>query len=212
MLWRIPTGRLEAIPGEPEAVILLLDISGSMADDDYPPSRLEAMKEAAVKFIERKHTDSPDDQVGIITFGSSAEICCSLVPVRTGYHKLLNAVKAIEIKGTTEMVAGLKEAGRAIAPGWFRKVSVSRRIILLSDGGHSGIGNPVKVAASLKAEGIIVECVGIGDRELLDEDTLRKIASIHNKRGVLYRWIGDRENLERHFIEMSNKLVIKEGG
>ncbi|HAH31886.1 MAG TPA: hypothetical protein DCL44_06185 [Elusimicrobia bacterium] len=210
MNWRLPTGRPEAIPGEPEAVILLLDISGSMSEDDYPPNRIEAMKEAALEFIKRKHEDSPDDQVGIITFGSSANIRCALIPVSIGYEKLRDAVQAIEIDGATEMVAGLKEAGRAMSPGWLREIPQSRRIIVLSDGGNTGNGNPVKVAAALKAEGVVIECVGIGDRAALDEDTLRKMASIYNRK-VLYRWIGDRENLERHFREMSNKLVIREG-
>lgn len=208
MGWRLPTGRPEAIPGEPEAVVLLLDVSGSMGARDYPPSRLEAMKEAALKFISAKMETSAEDMVGIITFGSDAEICAPLVMVRNGYHELVAATRSIETNGATEMVSGLKEAGRALARGWLRPTPANRRIIVLSDGGHTGRGNPVKVAAALKDDGIVVECVGIGAREALDEDTLRSMASVHDGK-LLYRWIGDQEELKRHFIEMSSKLLMR---
>ena len=208
MGWRLPTGSPEAIPGGPEAVVLLLDVSGSMASSDYPPNRLEAMKEAAVKFIDAKRQISPEDMVGVITFGSYEEICSPLVVVREGYHELVSATRAIETNGSTEIVDGLKEAGRALSTGWLPSSTANRRIIVLSDGGFYGQGNPVKVAASLKNEGIVVECVGIGEREALDEDTLREMASVYDGK-VLYRWIGDKENLERHFIEMSSGLAIR---
>ena len=61
--------------------ILLLDVSGSMADTDYPPSRLEGAKVSALRFAEKRAAVEPDSRVGVVSFSDSATVVCSPVPV-----------------------------------------------------------------------------------------------------------------------------------
>ena len=51
-----------------ERVFQIIDISGSMDEKDYYPSRLEGAKKAGERFIDVKLGKFPDDEAGIISF------------------------------------------------------------------------------------------------------------------------------------------------
>src|SRR5512139_3684813 len=60
---RVPAGRA--------TVMLALDVSRSMIQDDIPPSRLGAAKEAALSFI---HRQKADNQIGVVAFAGIAQL------------------------------------------------------------------------------------------------------------------------------------------
>ena len=191
-----------------ERVMFVLDSSGSMSSKDYKPSRILALKEAVKQFIQHRIAIDNKDEVGIVTFGSIAHVIflpCALEYCR---DQVLEKVGAIKTGFSTNIVDGLAKANEILLKASLLS-HATERIVLLSDGGHNDGGDPVRVADELKNRGIIIECIGIGakgDRGL-HEDMLKEIASTLNGK-LLYRWIGDSGELQKHFIEISSKLVV----
>ena len=57
-----------SLPRIEGTVILAFDVSGSMAADDFQPSRMEVAKAAARDFIEQQ---PPNVQIGVVSFSES---------------------------------------------------------------------------------------------------------------------------------------------
>jgi len=58
--------------------VLVIDISGSMGNEDYPPSRLEGAKTASKGFLDKRRNAQPDAQVGLVTFEIAPAWCARL--------------------------------------------------------------------------------------------------------------------------------------
>ena len=53
-----------------ERVVLLIDVSRSMSQTDYPPRRLDAAKQAALGFVDKKLGIDDADEVAVVTFAA----------------------------------------------------------------------------------------------------------------------------------------------
>ena len=60
-------------------VVLVIDVSGSMQANDYPPSRLESAKNSAEILL---NSLQPKDNVGIVTFETGATTAAYLSPYK----------------------------------------------------------------------------------------------------------------------------------
>jgi Ca-activated chloride channel family protein len=201
-------------------VVLVIDDSGSMAATDYPPTRLEAAKNAAEILI---NSLKPKDNVGIVIFESGATTASYLTPFK---DKATEKLRAIEQKeGRTAIGDGLSLA-IDMATSIPNKKKV---IILLSDGvNNAGVVSPGEAIQFAKANKIQVYTVGMGSEKPvvlgydffgnpqyaeLDEQTLKRIASEtggkyyksvdKNTLNEIYRNIG--ENIEREWENTSIK-------
>jgi len=56
-----------------ERQILIGDVSGSMGEEDWKPSRLKAAIEASQAFLDVKYRLHPEDEVGIVGFSEQAK-------------------------------------------------------------------------------------------------------------------------------------------
>jgi Ca-activated chloride channel family protein len=169
------------LPAEGIAIMLALDVSGSMAEKDavwtesLPPlSRLDAAKRSFALFI--RGGDAPDgtvfepresDQVGLVVFAALPDIAC---PLTLNHSVLLRVAEGLEPRSGID--AGTN-VGDAIAEGLIRleKGAGDRRkvLIVLSDGEHNifkeGPSDPLKPkqAAQLAANlGIRVYTIDAG--------------------------------------------------
>jgi hypothetical protein len=106
--------------------MILIDLSSSMNDGDWPPSRKAAAAKANVELIRVKAQHYPDDVVGIIGFGTDAELLHAPVCLRTGSDDLCHALRRLPDMGTTNFKAPLelaeaclfgKLASKAVSPG-----------------------------------------------------------------------------------------------
>jgi Ca-activated chloride channel homolog len=62
----------QIITGQGIDIILCMDVSGSMLAQDFLPNRLEAMKQVAVDFVDKR----PTDRIGLVVFaGESFTVC-----------------------------------------------------------------------------------------------------------------------------------------
>jgi Mg-chelatase subunit ChlD len=158
------------------AHVLLLDVSGSMAENDYPPSRLHGGIEACKRFIARLHKSEPEALVGVVTFSESARVACRMVCLKEGRSRLERNLDRLRPESSTVLRPGL-EAARALfveagAPDLWR------RILILTDG-NTCVEGLETMANQCKREGIQLDIIGIGGSPLdVDEALLNRLASV----------------------------------
>lgn len=136
-------------------IMLCLDVSGSMLAEDFKPNRLEASKNIAIEFIEKRM----NDRVGLVIFSGESFTQCPL----TTDHAVLKNLFA-DIKN------GMIEDGTAIGNGLATAVTrlkesdaKSKVIILLTDGFNtSGTVPPLTAAEIAEAFNIRVYTIGVG--------------------------------------------------
>jgi len=192
-------------------IMLVLDISESMDLQDFKPNRLEAAKETAVEFINGRF----GDRIGMVVFSGEAY---SLTPLTTDYSLLTDLIEEvnfdmIQAKGTA--------IGSALAAGTNRmreSESVSKVIVLLSDGdNNAGNVDPIFAAQLAAAMDIKIYTIAVGKdgmvpygtdffgrpqmiESYLDESTLRDIAAIGG--GEFFR-AGDDDALDQIFEQIN---------
>ncbi len=171
-------------------MLLAIDLSGSMAYDDFQignqqVSRLQATKKVAGEFIERR----VGDRIGLLLFGSRPYLQAPLTFDRSTVQTLLNEA-AIGLAGKETAI------GDAIGLGVKRlreRPEAMRVLILLTDGANTaGSIEPDKAAAYAAKEHITIHTIGMGAESMrvsslfgqrtvnpsrdLDEKTLKRIA------------------------------------
>jgi Ca-activated chloride channel family protein len=205
-------------------MLLVLDISSSMLADDFPPNRLEAVKETASDFILGRN----QDRIGILVFAGETFIQCPLTIDKAVLNSLIKdiTIASKENDGTA--------IGMAIANGTNRlrdSEVESRVMILLSDGSNNKGEIDPKTAAELAAEyNIKIYTIGAGTnqsytripgrgliRNEIDEETLKLIAEITG--GKFFRATNIRalesiyaeiDQLERSEIQVKEFTQYKE--
>ena len=160
--------------GSPE--VLVLDVSGSMLDDDYKPTRLDGAKAASCAFLRKLQDLSPESLAGVVSFGDRGKIVCKPLRVGEGLAHLEAKIRGLTYDGATNMASGLKVAGELIrrCPG-----SGGGRIVMLTDGFANEGGDPEPVAEKLKRQGIQLDIIGIGGSPSdVNEKQLKRMASV----------------------------------
>jgi Ca-activated chloride channel family protein len=141
--------------GEGIDIILCIDVSGSMTAQDLTPNRLEAAKNVAIDFVNRRVTD----RIGIVIFSGESFTQC---PLTTDHAVLISAIQNIH--------NGLLEDGTAIGSGLGTSVdrlrtstSKSKIVVLLTDGeNNGGLIDPKTAKEIAKRFGIKVYTIGVG--------------------------------------------------
>lgn len=191
----------EPFASGPEHCILVFDRSGSMADDDYPPSRLQAAFDAGLEFVDAKLSAGLTDLISIVMFDTYANAECQKKPPDEAARVLRYLKRMCQVGGGTDINSGFTEAEQQLrrSPRDFRK-----RIILLTDG-HGG--DFMQTGHRLLKAGVMIDIIGVaGKPSDVAEEDLRKVASVIN--GVnRYRFIGNRAELLQHFKNIATDLV-----
>jgi Ca-activated chloride channel family protein len=147
-----------SVTTEGVAIMVVLDISGSMIAEDFKPdNRIDVARSVLADFIRKR----PGDRLGLITFSAMPFLRC---PLTSDHKTLLDIVQSVgavnrsDIDGTA--------IGDALVAAGKRLLSApekSRVIILLTDGENNrGQFDPMQAAQLLAAHRIRVDAVGIG--------------------------------------------------
>jgi len=191
-------------------IVVTLDVSGSMAAEDFSPrNRLYVAKEVVREFIEGRH----HDRIGMVVFSAESFTKC---PLTLDYGVLLRQLEDARLGTIRDGTA----IGTALATSVNRlKVTKakSKVIILITDGvNNTGEIDPQTAAEIARALEIKVYAVGVGRRGIapfpvddgfggkryvqmqveIDEEGLGKIAS--TTRGRYFR-AEDRSSLKEIF-------------
>ena len=172
-------------------IMLAVDVSTSMLAQDFKPNRVEALKEIAQRFIEKR----PNDNMGLTMFGGEAYTQC---PLTTDHTVLMNLYNSVDCNMA---MRGVIDDGTAIGDGIMNAIlrlkesqAKSKVIILLTDGvNNSGNISPQTAAEIAKKYGIRIYTIGIGRNGMapyplptggtamlpveIDEQTMTKIST-----------------------------------
>lgn len=169
------------LPAEGIALMMALDVSGSMGTDDVmwapgspPVSRLEAARRALKLFLAGGEAPDgttfdprPGDSVGLVAFAAVPETVC---PTTLNHSVLFKVANALQPKSGVDAGTNI---GDALAEGVMRLDAVenpkkARVLILLSDGEHNVFKEDVRDA---KRPGI--------DRTLKPREAAQLAANLH---------------------------------
>ncbi len=189
------------VPSDRSAMMLSIDVSGSMLSQDVLPTRLDAAKAAAKAFVGGLPSRV---QIGLVSFAGYAVL--HLAPT-TDHQGVLEAIDALHVRHRTAIGDGLMEAVAAL-PGRVRPLPDGSLapappgprppavVVLLSDGQNNAGMDPLVAAEIARREDVRVYTVGVGqpitsDRTVfligggVDEETLTAIAA--HTGGTYYR-------------------------
>jgi uncharacterized protein YegL len=146
-------------------VMLVIDRSGSMQG-----TPLQDAKDAAKAFVDGLNLSPGADQVGLVSYSSSAILNHRLS--RTA-GTVRAAIDALVASGQTNITDGIDKAQEELES--VRHVPENRPImILMTDGQHNVGPGPGPAADAAKAKGTRIITIGLGD---VDEAQLKSLAS-----------------------------------
>ena len=220
---------------QPETLLTLVDLSGSMYTEDIKPNRMEAAIKANEEIVRVKKQCHPNDKIGIISFQEAAKL--SLPPTcPSNIGDLSEKINDVGLAGGTDFTEPLKLAynyflGKPVTTtgknpimnmlsSIFFEPSVEtdtaiknessntvKRIILLTDGEHLGRISPIGIASQLKGIGVTIDCIGIGGSPAdVDEKLLKQIASRNPDGSIRYCFIGDQQTLLKKYQTLAHHI------
>jgi Ca-activated chloride channel homolog len=157
------------VPQNRAVVMLVVDISESMAATDVAPSRIEAAKEAGKHFAD---VLTPGINLGLVSFAANAEL---LVAPTTDRGEVKRAIDTLEPAPRTATGEGIFTALQAIATVTSVLGGGSgpppARIVLESDGKETVPADPdlprgaFTAARAAKAQGVAISTISFGTPE-----------------------------------------------
>jgi len=228
-----------SVPKIEGTVILTFDVSGSMAAEDFQPTRMEAAKAAARQFVENQPGGVA---IGVVVFSDGGisvqppthvrdETLATidrLVPRRgtsigNGILVALNTIALdagdqpiLKTGGPSAETVSPESVEPVEAPqGWYP----SAAIVLLTDGENNQEPDPV-MAADLAADlGVRIYTVGIGSPEgsIIEVEGFSVHTSLNEPMlqyiasitNAGYYNAGDEEQLQRIYADLEPKLSVK---
>jgi len=167
--------QIVSVPTGQATILLALDVSGSMRQNDIPPSRLEAAQAAALSFIQSQRSST---QIGVVAFAGYAEL---IQQPTSDQEALQGAVESLTTGRATAIGSGILKAIDAIAEidkNVAPSVADSAResqippvpkgayapdiIVLLTDGVATTGMPPLEAAQQAADRGLRVYTIGFG--------------------------------------------------
>lgn len=166
----------EQTEGEGIDIVMCFDISGSMTEKDFLPSRLEASKEVAQAFVNER----TGDRIGVVIFSRQSFTLC---PITTDKTTVLSQIANIRS-------GYLEEEGTSIGSGLATSVdrlkdqkTKTKIIILLTDGVDFGGLIPPDIAKEMaKLYHIKVYTIGVGSEKEIDEQVQGPFGTMTNRK------------------------------
>ncbi|MEZ5535544.1 MAG: VWA domain-containing protein [Thiolinea sp.] len=214
-------GEVTALPVSGRDLMLAVDLSGSMQEQDFQVNRrvvdrLYATKVVAGEFLEQRE----GDRIGLVLFGDQAYLQAPLTFDRKTVRTLLNE-SAIGLAGERTAI------GDAIGLSLKRlqdQPNRNRVLILMTDGANTaGTVSPLEAADMAAAEGLKIYTVGIGSESQqarsifgfnlinqsaeLDEALLKAIAE---KTGGQYFRARDTGEFQRIYAELDRLEPVEQ--
>ena len=182
------------IPLNRAVVMLVIDVSESMASDDVPPNRLAAAQEAGKQFADEL---TPAINLGLVEFAATATLLVSpttnRAAVKAAIDKLQPAPKTATGEGILTALQAIATVGSVMGGG---DGPPPARIVLESDGAENVPLDPnapqgaFTAARAAKSEGVQISTISFGTPDgtveyngstipvPVDDQTLKKICEI----------------------------------
>lgn len=202
----------EMVSGQGIDIILCMDVSGSMLAQDFTPNRLEAMKQVAVDFVDKR----PTDRIGLVIFAGESFTSSPITMDRTTLKTQILSAQTGYLADGTAIGDGLATSVERLKDSKTK----TRIVILLTDGeDQGGLLDPNTAKEIAKSAGIKVYTIGMATEGFADapmqaEDgqvTIRKqkvnlneglLRDIAAETGGLYFRARDNTSLENIYAEI----------
>ncbi|TDT33807.1 VWA domain-containing protein [Naumannella halotolerans] len=155
--WAKPIG-LDRERVERATVVVVLDVSQSMAATDVEPSRIDAAKTAAIDFV---GTIPETYNVSLVTLSGNPSV---VVPPTTNHASVNNAIDRLELRDATALGESIIVALNALgqAPAADNGEPPPGAIVILSDGGSTEGRPGIQAAQQAKADEVPIYTIAYG--------------------------------------------------
>ncbi len=116
----------EMVSGEGIDIMLCMDVSGSMLAQDFTPNRLEAMKQMAAEFVDKR----PTDRIGLVIFAGDSFTSSPITMDRNTLKTQIFSAQTGYLADGTAIGDGLTTSVERLR----NSTSKSKIVILLTDG------------------------------------------------------------------------------
>jgi Ca-activated chloride channel homolog len=201
-----------AVPKEQASIVLVTDVSRSMLAEDVDPSRLEAARAAAQRFLEELPEEA---RVGAVAFSTDPHTVEAPTDNRAEIEDLIDALSADG--GTAAGDALAAAVGLVDGPAEDRPPAA---IVLLSDGETTTGRDPMPVARRAGRLGIPIHTVALGTRTATittpdgtlipvppDPEAMRRIAELSGGRAFE---VDDADELGGLYEELGSRVATEE--
>lgn len=139
-------------------LIIALDCSRSMLAQDIQPTRLARAKREIVDLLAMLR----GDRVGLVAFSGTAFLQCPLTVDYSAFDLFLNVLTPEYLPlGGTDLTAAVQTSLAAFSP----QGTADKAIIVITDGEHTGRGDPEAAAQEAQKAGVKLFCIGVGSAE-----------------------------------------------
>ena len=136
-------------------IVIALDCSRSMLAADIQPTRLDRAKRKIYDLLNMLQ----GDRVGLVAFSGTAFLQCPLTIDYSAFNLFLDVLNPDYLPvGGSDLASALQSAQDAFDPG----SQAEKAIILITDGEHTGAGDPLAAAQSAKQAGVRIFTIGVG--------------------------------------------------
>jgi Ca-activated chloride channel family protein len=222
-----------SLPHIEGTVILAFDVSGSMAADDFKPTRMEAAKAAAESFVDHQPSTV---RIGVVAFSDNG---LTVQTPTNDQNAILMAINRLAPERGTSLASGITAALKAIDLGAGQPSEIytnltpvptltptpvpqgthtSADIVLLTDGENNENPDPLVAAQTAANRGVRIYTVGIGSPQgtnlhingfivhtQLDEETLQQISQVT---GGTYYNAQSEQDLIKIYNNLNPQLVV----
>ncbi len=189
------------IVSNPTDIVLILDRSGSMTGTPLADMKLGA--KTFIDIIDEATDGSKDGQIGsgsrmgIVSFSNNAVTDTQLI---TSVDTLKTAVDSLTAGGNTNHADAFTKAVQMFDP-----TSANAKVMVMFTDGNTTTGAPpAPVAAAIRAQGIIIYCIGLIGSDGLDVNALNAWATDPDASHVAVT--PDSADLEELFAELAANI------
>jgi Ca-activated chloride channel homolog len=208
--------KVVAVPVERATIMLVMDASRSMLSIDVEPTRMDAAKRAANRFVDQIPKQL---QVGMVGFNTTPYIAEGPT---TDHDRVRSALDSLQADGGTATGEALKEAFKRLRPKpkpGQRQEPAPAAIVLLSDGKSTDGEDPVTVARRIGKAGIPIFTIALGTTGGVvpgpfgqplsvppDPESMRQIATVSRGRSFV---VGDSDRLRQIYSQLGSRVGTK---
>ncbi|MDQ6709987.1 MAG: VWA domain-containing protein [Candidatus Dormibacteraeota bacterium] len=198
------------VPKDQTSVILVVDVSGSMAARDVAPTRIQAAIQAGQTLIDQLPGQA---NVGLVIFNSSVSV---VSPLTQDHGSVKDALGGLTPGGGTAIGDAIQVSVAQLAGVLDAKSSKQSHavVVLLTDGTSNTGMDPQQAAAQAKQAGVPVDTVGVGQRNQttllggrvvdgVDEQALQAIATTT---GGHYFFAADEAQLHKIYSDLGSRI------
>ena len=223
-----------SLPRVEGTVILAFDVSGSMAADDFKPSRMEAAKKAATDFVDKQPNNV---QIGVVAFSDGG---FAIQKPTYDRDAILGSIHRLSPTRGTSIGQGLYSALKVLTfepaplPEHYSNLTPTPPvpptpmpkgtyqpavIVLLTDGENNESPDPLAAAQAAADQGVRINTIGVGSASgtilhvngitvdtRLDETMLKQISEKTD--GVYYN-AENEVKLQKIYDNLTPQLVVK---